>query len=546
MASVGLLPVTEILTGDVGQPLLILLGAVILVLTLVAANVATMFRAQVTSREGELGVRRALGAGRGRQLRQLMVESLTLTGIGGAVGVIVSAVLIAYVRRQGLSVLPRMEEVGIDWRVGTFAVAIILVTGLSGGIAQAFASRERALAAASARVTGSRTSTILVVAQMALSVVLLVGAGLLVKSFLKVVPDNPGFAVRNRATLLVEFVNEREKRDTSTAIVREAITRAQNGLRAVPGVQDVAVTSFAPFSGLIIVAPVEAPAMTGKSAMVYDYLVSDNFFAVMNMKVLSGRAFTPDDGPGSDRVAIVSETAARKLFGRSDVVGSRFKIDPTGISRMQEVTVVGVVNDTRTAGYDTKMRAQVYVPRTQYQMYGVTFIASTAIDPAALMPALRRALVTAGPRAVIESTGDIEAAVSTSVDRWRFFSVAMGLFATAAALLTGLGIYGLLSYAVTQRRREIGIRLALGATASRIGATVVGRAALIAAIGIPVGVAAAYGLSRFMVSLLLEVQATDLQVFILVPVIALLFALAAALAPVYQATRIDPNETMRA
>lgn len=546
IATVGLLPVTDILTGNVGQPLLVLLAAVLLVLALVATNVATMFLAQVTSREGELGVRRALGAGRGRQLRQLIVESLTLTAIGGAVGIVVSAVLIAYVRRVGMDVLPRMQEVRVDWRVASFGLAVILITGLSGGLAQAVASQDGAWAALSARFTRNRTSTTLVMTQMALSVVLLVGAGLLVKSFLKVVPENPGFATRNRATLQVEFVDERGKRDTSVDVVRAATARAREALRGIPGVEDVAVGSYMPVAGgLTTIADVEAPAIAGKSATVYEYLVSDNYFAVMQMRVLAGRSFTPADGPGSDRVVVVSETAAQKLFGRRDVLGLRFRMNGGGALRMEDVTIVGVVNDTRTFGYSTKKRAQVYRPRSQYPLYGVTFVAATSIAPAVLMPALRRGLTGAAPRAVIESAGDLESGVARSVDRSRFFSIAMGLFALTAALLTGLGVYGLLSYSVTRRRREIGIRLALGATTSRIGRTVVGRAAFIALIGIPIGLAAAYAMSRFMSSLLFEVQATDLQVFTAVPAIALLFALAAAVAPVHQVTRIDPNEAIR-
>jgi putative ABC transport system permease protein len=544
MAGVSLHPITGF-RDSFRNPLLILLGAVLLVLALVAANVATMFLAQVSARLGELGVRRALGAGRGRQLRQLMVESMTLTGIGGAAGLAISVVAIAYVRTVGTGVLPRMADVGVDWRVAIFGLGVVLVTGLSGGLAQALASRDRSWAAASTRVTGARTSTLLVVTQMALSVTLLVGAGLLVKSFLRVAPDNPGFATHNRATILVGFVNQREKRDTSTANVRAAITRAQEGLRAVPGVEDVAVGSYLPLWGLAAIADVDAPALTGKPGTVYQYLVSDNYFTVMQMSVTSGRAFTADDGPGAERVAIVSEAAARKLFGRRDVVGARFRISD-GTPKMEQVTIVGVVNDTRVSPYDTKMRAQVYLPRTQYPMYGVTFIAATSIEPGAVIPALQTALAASAPRAVVEQVADLEAIVSRSVARSRFFSVAMGLFAVAAALLTGLGIYGLLAYAVSQRRREIGIRLALGATPSRIGKTIVGRAALIAAIGVPIGLAVAYGLSRFMGDLLLEVEATDRDVFALVPVIALTFAIAAALAPVYQAARVDPNETMRA
>jgi putative ABC transport system permease protein len=543
MAAVGLVPITNFRDGF-RTPLLILFGAVLLVLALVAANVATMFLAQVSSRHGELGVRRALGAGRGRQLRQLMVESLTLTTIGGAVGLSASVLIVSYVRGAGTFVLPRMQEVHVDWRVALFAIGVILITGLSGGLAQVFASRDRAWTVASTRVTSSRTSTTLVMTQMALSVVLLVGAGLLMKSFMRVAPDNPGFATQNRATLLVGFVNDREKRDTSAASVRSAVTRAQEALRGVSGIEDVAVGTYLPLTGLAEIADVEAPALNGKPSTVYQYFVSDNYFKVMHMAVTGGRAFTADDGAGSERVAIVSEAAARKLFGRRDVLGARFRITD-GTMSLGEVTVVGTVNDTRTSPYDTKMRAQVYLPSTQGAIYGVTFIAATSIGPGAVIPALKRALATAAPRAVIEDASDLESVVGHSVDRSRFFSVAMALFAGTAALLTGLGIYGLLSYAVTQRRREIGIRLALGATTSRIGRTVLGRAAFVALVGVPIGLAAAYALSRFMGSLLLEVEAADLQVFILVPAISLLFALAAALAPVVQATRIDPNETMR-
>jgi predicted permease len=539
MASVGLMPIGDLINGPVREPLTILLGAVLLVLALVAANVSTMFLAQVASRAGELGVRRALGAGRGRQLRQLMVESLTLTTVGGAIGLAVSAVTIAYVRTLGLRVLPRIDEVMVDWRVTCFAVGVVLVTGLAGGIAQAVAARETAWTAATTRVASARTSATLVAIQVAVSVVLLVGASLLVKTFLKVAPTNPGFTTANRASLVIAFLGERERK----ADARPAIARVRESMRAVPGVSDVAVGTWLPLTGNVSIIEVNAPNADANRQGTYRYTVSENYFAVMGMTLRRGRGFTLADQAGSERVAIINETAARRWFGDKDPVGARITMGRTG--QTEAVTVIGVVNDTRVSGRDTRPRQQLYQPISQAGLYTPTFIVATTIPPSRVMPALRRA-VRVSPESAIEDATDLTEIVWRSTERTRFFSVGMGMFAIAAVVLSALGVYGLLAFAVSQRRREIGIRLALGAGASRIGRSIVGRAATIAAIGAVAGLLGAVALSRYLQSLLIDVTATDTTAFTIAPIVVVLAALVAAALPTLQAIRIDPNESMRA
>jgi predicted permease len=539
MASVGLTPIGDLINGPVREPLTILLGAVLLVLGLVAANVSTMFLAQVASRSGELGVRRALGAGRGRQLRQLMVESLTLTGLGGAIGLAVSVATVAWVRTLGVRVLPRIDEVVVDWRVMLFALAVVLLTGLAGGVAQAFAARETAWTVATTRVASARTSATLVAAQVALSVMLLVGASLLVKTFLKVAPSDPGFVTDNRASLVIAFVGERERK----ADARPAIERVRESMRAVPGVSDVAVGTWLPLTGNVSITEVNAPNSTATRQGTYRYTVSENYFSVMGMTLRRGRGFTAADGPGSERVVVINETAARRWFGDRDPIGARVTMGRNGVT--EAVTVIGVVNDTRVSGRDTRARQQLYQPLSQLGVYTPTFVVATTIPPSRLVPALRRA-VKASPESVIEDVTELSEIVWRSTERTRFFSMGMGMFAAAAVVLSGLGVYGLLAFAVSQRRREIGIQLALGAGASRIGRSILGRAALIAGAGTIVGLFGAVALSRYLGSLLVDVAATDAAAFTLAPIVILVAALLAAAIPALQAIRIDPNESMRA
>lgn len=548
-ASPALVPIAEWVYGEVERPLRVLLGAVLLVLLLVAANIATMFLARSAAREQELGVRRALGASAGRQLRQLVTESATLTAIGGALGVAASYWSIGAVRGLGIRVLPRMDDVALDWRVLLFAVAATMLTGIVGGLAPGLVARQgtpvSGRAAAATRVSGQRTSSTLVVAQIALSVVLLVGAGLLMKGFLRVLPTDPGFAVDNRAVLMVRLRDQPAFPDSNREASRRFLYDVADRMRQVRGVRAVAAMSFAPFSGLISLADIEIPgrAAPEKPFTAFQNIVTPNFFDVMRIPLRRGRPFSPTDNEGSQRVAIVNERAAAHWWPGENPIGKLVTLQQRGETSV--AAVVGVSRDGRLAGRDTKTRPEIYLPVEQANPRFIAFVAHTSVPPRTVSRELQRAVWKVAPRLPIGTTSDLWAIGSDSVRRTRFFSVAMTMFAIVAIGLTGLGIYGLLAFAVAQRRREIGIRIALGAPARSVGALVVRRALVLGATGVAIGILLARWLSRYIEHLLVEVGATDATVFTGTAVVVLVVALVSACVPVMQAVRVDPIKSLR-
>jgi predicted permease len=425
--------------------------------------------------------------------------------------------------------------------VALFAIGVVVITGMAGGIAQSVASAGASWIAHTSRMSSTRTSTALVAVQIALSVVLLVGAGLLVKGFLKVAPSSPGFNTERRATLELNFLAERDRKATAT----EAIERVRAALRTVPGVSDVSASTWLPLTGNALLTDVATSTPAEKRRTAHEYFVSDNYFQILGMQVRSGRSFTPQDRRGSEAVVVINETDARRWFGQTSPLGTRIAIGQKGIDQ-RTVTVVGVVNDTRVFGESTDLVSQIYVPIAQEETYRVTFVAATSIPPTRLLPALRRAATAAAPQASINKASEIAAIVAESTQDAKFFSVSMAMFATAAVVLSGLGVYGLLAFVVTQRRKEIGIRMALGAAPSRIGRGILKQAVLVAVVGASGGLVASLALTRYMESLLVEVKATDATAFSVAIVVAIACALLAAAAPVIKAVRIDPIETIRA
>ena len=547
-AAPSLLPIAELVYGYVRRPLLVLLGAVGLVQLLVAANVATMFLARSAARERELGVRRALGAGAGRQIRQLVTEAVALTAVGGLLGVGVSYWAVGVIRDLGAEVLPRMDAVALDWRVALFAAAGTVLTGVVGGLAPALAAQygeARAMRDASdARATGHRASSALVVAQIALSVVLLVGGGLLVKGFLRVLPDDPGFALENRALLVVRLRDQQAIADSTPVAARAFVRDVIERMRSVASVTDVAAMSFAPFYGSVSIADIDIPDRPApeRPFTAYQNLITPNYFELMRIPLRLGRSFTSLDVSGAEPVAIVNETAATRWWPGENPIGK-----PVSIQHGERfsATVIGLARDGRLRGSDTRPRPEIYLPVAQSHPRFITFIVHTTVPPRGIARDLQRSIWEVAPRLPIGTTSDLATVASESVREERFFSVAMSAFALAAVGLTGLGIYGLLAFAVARRRREIGIRIALGAPARTVGALVLRRALLMGLAGVGIGIVLAGWLSRYMESLLREVAATDATVFAASGMAVLLLAVAAACAPMFQAVRVDPIKSLR-
>lgn len=546
-ASPVLSPIATTIYGDVERPLRVLLATVILVLVLVSASVATMFVANAQSRERELGVRRALGASAWRQVGQLVTESLTITTIGGVLGVWVSYWIVASVRTLGERVLPRMDTVALDWRVMVFAIAATMLTGIVGGLAPALtARRDTSLVPTSARLTSHRTPSVLVVVQVTLTVVLLIGAGLLGKGFLKVLPTDPGFTLENRATIMVNLRDDPGFDASDPAAPRQFLREVGDRLRATPGVLDVAATSFVPFFGSVSRIDVTLPGQPEPPTPLraFQNLVTPNYLDVMEMPVLSGRSFTDADREGAAAVAMVNATAATRYWPGEDPIGRVISLN-RGDDRVL-VTVVGVVRDARLFGSDSRIRNELFLPVAQHSSGFITFVVHTDRAPALLTRDLHRAVWSYAPRLPIGRSSDLSSIAMNSVRRPRFFAVAMGIFAAAAVALSAIAVYGVLTLDVVQRRTEIGIRLAIGALPGRIGAMVLGRALALGGIGVLLGLSLSRGLSWYIESLLVEVTATDVSVYAGASVGVLLLAFAAACAPAWRAVRVDPVKSLRA
>ncbi|HZH40714.1 MAG TPA: ADOP family duplicated permease [Gemmatimonadales bacterium] len=541
-----LVPIREYLFGSVRDPLRIIFGAVLLVLALVAANVATMQLARTAARDGELALREAIGASTWRQIRLLVTESLLLTGIGGAVGVALSMWATRWVARLGSLVLNRIEFVTFDWRVLTFALVATAVVGVVGGIVPALvARRSRSIGAASTRLSGARVSSSLVVTQVAITVLLLVGAGLLVKGFLRILPSHPGFRTANRAAVSVMLFDLPGFRTSDTTGARRLVEEVRTRMAAVPGVEGVAAMSFAPMTGMVWGTHVAIPGepQSDRPHSAYRNDVTANWFALMGIPLQEGRAFREADGPGAPPVVVVNQTAAEKWWpGERTVVGRQLIItDPPRYA----LTVVGVSRDVRFLGGDLRSRPEIYVPVRQADPLYITFIAATTVPPGRVSHALTRAVWAVAPRLPLTKTTDLESIAMESVQQERFYTWALGAFAVASVVLSALAVYGLLAFTVARRRREIGIRLAVGASPGRIGRSVLLRAALLGGSGILLGEVAGVGLTRLMASLLTEVKPTDATVFFGAALGALVVVIVAATAPAFRAVHVDPVLALR-
>lgn len=544
-----LVPVSDLILGNVRRPMRVLLGAVLLVLALATANVGTLLLARWTSRGHELALRRALGASAGRETRYLMTESGVLALVGGSIGVLAAVWLVSAARTLGREILPRPEAVSMDWRVALFALTAVLAAGMAAGLVPAMVARRRpvVLGPTTSRVTTRvhGASGGLVVLQIALSVMLVIGAGLLMKGFLHVLPDEPGFALENRATVTVRLRGRAAFR-TDTPAERRFVHDVIRRMSDVAGVREVAATTYLPFIRMFALSEIEIPGVRheGKPFTAFRSTVTPNYLGLMRIPIVAGRGFSETDIEGAERVAVINQTAAARWWPGQNPVGRRLTY--TERRERTSATVVGVTRDARLSGTDTQVRPELYVPVAQGSIGMVSFIARTDGAGRANARDLERTVWSVAPDLPIESTTDLATIARESVGPARFYSATMSAFAGVAVALTTLGVYGLLAFMVAARRREIGIRLALGAPRPAVGRMVVRRSLTLGIGGVVAGTLGARALTRHLESLLLEVGPTDPAVFIGTGVGVLLVAIGASLAPAVQAIRVDPMTVIHA
>jgi putative ABC transport system permease protein len=554
---IGVRPLLESLVGGLRPTLLLLLGAVGFVLLIACVNVANLLLERAISRQREIRVRLAIGAGRWRITRQLLTESVLLAGLGGAAGAVLAVWgtdLIVALSPEGIT---RITETRVDARVLMFTGFISLLTGVAFGLAPALiisgtnlaeSLREGARGATSSAHT-NRTRGLLVVVEVALALVLLVGAGLLIQSFVRLQQVALGFDPRNVLTFNVTMPSDSNTSPRQIAGFYEQLTAR---LRALPGVVNASVVFQLPLSGsgattgLTIEGQPTDPSDRPDGVI---HMVDPEYFRTMGIPIVKGRAFTERDDLNSAPVLIINSALARQHFPNEDPIGKRiapgFSTVPMSDEGPAMREIVGVVGDVKHQNLHGPAQPEFFFAQAQMPMSAMTVVMRAAGDTSALHNAVRGVVQSIDKNAPVYNVRTVEELIGRSVATPRFNTLLLGLFAGVALILTAVGLYGVISYSVAQNTRQIGIRVALGAQAGSVFKLIVGQGTRLTLIGIGIGLGAAYLLTRLLANLLYGVAATDPWTFVGVSLLLMFVAFIACYLPARRATRIDPVVALR-
>jgi len=541
-------PLADELTGRVRPVLAMLMGAVAFVLLIACANVANLLLARMAGRERDLALRAALGAGRARLIRQLLAESAVLGMAGGALGVAVSAIVVPLLTRVAPATMSRLADARLDARVLGFSLALSLGTALVFGLLPAIrASRidlQGSLHADGRRTSHAPTSIarrVLIAADVALAVVLLVGAGLMIKSVGRLIGVHPGFDADHVLSMQISMVGAAyAKNDVVLAKTNEMLDR----LRALPGVETAAAAGQIPLGGNGDTwgFHIEGRTPGPEDPSVERYSVTPDYFSVMRIPLLRGRLLTAGDSPSTEMVMVIGERTARALWPGADPLGQRVKI---GGLAGPWFTIVGIVGDVRHRELAAPPTLQMYLSQAQITDSFLTLVVRANGDLGALANEARGAIWSVAKDVPIYQVAPLTELVAQSVGPRRFVMILLEAFGIVAVLMTAVGVYGVISYSVAERTREIGIRAALGASPRDIVRLIVGGVMLVVALGLAAGVAAAVAATRFLEGSLYNVSATDPATFAGVALVLLAVALVAQAVPIARAMRVDPTVALR-
>ena len=551
--TVMVLHLQEQMVGDLKPALFALTGAVVMVLLVACVNVANLLLARSAAREREIGVRTALGAERGRLVRQVLAESLLLATAGGIAGLGVAALC-----HRGLLALvgdripvPRLDQLTLDLPVVAFTMGVALATGLGFGVVPAFVSTSHAneaLRDGGRHGGGRRLHRVLgtlVVAEVALSLVLLAGAGLLMRSLVKLQRTNLGFQAEGVLTAAVQLPSTRYDTGRADTLFRESLSR----IAALPGVQHAAGASCLPVPFACIGTSfwrVDLPKPAdGQLSSSQVRPVTPGFFRTMGIPQVTGRDFSDSDTVDSPPVAIVSEELVRQQFADGSPLGRRLRINVDHANGRDDVewTVVGVVGNIRSS-LDGPVRQTVFIPRTQRPGQGMILFVRSLQEPASLGNSVTGVVRAMEPEAPVR-VSTLDTAIGNTVARPRAISILLGVFALVALALAAVGIYGVMAYSVRQRTQEIGVRMALGATAPAVFRMVLWQALRLVATGVVVGLAAAAALTRLLERLLFEVEPLDPWTFAVTALVLLVVATLASCVPARRSMRLAPVDALR-
>ena len=541
----------EQLSGEVRLTLFLLFAAVGFVLLIACANVANLLLARAASRNREMALRTALGAGRMRIIRQLLTESILLAALGGAVGLLLAIWGVEVLRSFIPADLINLQNVNINIPVLAFTFAISIVTGILFGLVPALhASRSDlndALKEGSRTVGGSRSHRVrnaFVVAEIALSLVLLIGAGLMIRSFARLQGVEPGFNPQNLLTMRVRLPSKKYSEDSQCIeFFKQAIER----MKALPGVEEVGAVSYLPFAGpsagtdFYIEGQPKPP--NGQEPITQVCVTDANYFNAMQIPLKHGRLYTPIEATQMRHVVVINETLARRYFPNEDPIGKRITVIMKDDAEPTEI--IGIVGDSKFTNLEGEIEPMVYWPHSELVYSAMTFVIRAKGDALSLATPAREVIRSLDASQPVADVRSMESLLASSIGRARFSTLLLTLFAAVAMILASIGIYGVMSYSVEQRTHELGIRIALGAKAQDLLQLIVGQGMLLALVGITLGLVAAFFLTRLVSSLLFEVSATDALTFAGVSLLLIGVALVACFVPARRAAKTDPMVALR-
>jgi putative ABC transport system permease protein len=552
----SLVPLHEDMVGNVRPALLVLLGAVALVLLIACANVANLLLARAAARHKEVAIRTALGAGRMRIVRQLLTESVLLAVVGGSLGLLLAMWGVDLLIASSPVDIPRLKEVGLDARVLSFTMGVSVLTGIIFGLVPALqASRvelNESLKEGARGSTGgimrNRVRSLLVISEIALSLVLLVGAGLLIKSFMRLREVDPGFKAQN---VLTTGLSLSKAKYPDAEKQKNFYNEVLQHVGSLPGIDSVGLVDPLPLSGnsSSVTFSIEGqPLAAGKQLSSNRRMISPDYFRVMSIPLLKGRAFNERDVKDSTPVVIINETFARRFFAGEEAVGKRIILgaDPLDNPNPPPHEIIGIVGDVHHEGLETEAGPEYYVSYQQTAPRHAELVVRTLTDnPSSMVASLRSAIKQVDQEQYISAIQPMNQLLAESFARRRFNMMLLAVFASVALLLAAVGIYGVMSYSVTQRTHEIGIRIALGAQTRDVLKMIVRQGMTLVLIGVAIGIAASFALTRIMSSLLFGVSPTDAVTFAGVAIVLAGIALLACLIPARRATRVDPMVALR-
>ncbi len=546
-------PTLEALVGDIRPALLILLGAVGCVLLIACANVANLLLARAMVRHKEMAIRSALGASRMRVVRQLLTESVLLSLAGGTLGLFLAVWWSDLLVALGKQNIPRALQVGLDWRVLGFTLLVSLLTGLIFGLVPAIHSSKTELTESlkeGARGSGegarrNRIRGVLVVSELAIAVVLLVGAGLLIQSLWRLRNVSPGFESQNLLSLVVGIPEVKYPTEKQDQFYRDLVARVQS----LPGVRSAGAVIPLPLSGDLFRISFETegrPMAKGDLPSADFFAVSDDYFKTLGVPILKGRTFNQRDGATAPGVIVVNQNFADKFFPNEDPIGKRIK---PGISTTEKKAdwreIVGVVGDVRNRNLSSELRVGYFVPQAQVPFNQMTIVVRTTNDPHTLVTAVQNEVHSMDGEVPVFNVKTMDEHISATVAAPRFNTTLLVIFASVALILTIVGLYGVMSYAVAQRTNEIGIRMALGAQTRDVLRLIVSQGFKLIVLGLAIGLVGAFALMRVIASLLFGVTAKDPLTFAAVATLLAFVALLACYIPARRATRLDPLRALR-